>query len=144
MVLLVDSIDYDTDPPTIDPQIVWYEMQQHILNFLEHVPPERQMRLRGEDVLRDPKPYLKDICAWLGLPHDDHAMECMVHPEDSPYASLGPWGAHLGNDPNFLHAAALRPNRGRMGRLDQPLPWRADNKGFRDEVIELAQRLGYE
>ncbi len=33
MAMLADSIDYSTDPPTIDPQIMWYEMQKTILEF---------------------------------------------------------------------------------------------------------------
>ncbi len=144
MVILADSIDYDVDPPVIDPQIIWLEMQKTILDFLADFPEDRQMQLRGEDVLSDPGTFLPRICEWMELPCDADAMARMMHPEDSPYASLGPLGAHLGNDPNFLRSAALRASKARLGTLTGALPWRPDGKGFRDDVIEMATRLGYE
>ena len=116
MVVLADSIDYEAETPIIDPQIVWLQMQKTILEFLDDFPDDRKMRLRGEDVLSDSAAYLPEICRWMGLPDDEHAMRCMMHPEDSPYATLGPLGAHLGNDPNFLRSAKLRASKAKMVR----------------------------
>jgi len=144
MAILADSIDYDTDPPTVDPQIIWYQMQQNIMGFLKGIPAHRQLRLRGEEVLSDPVPYLESVCGWIGFPRDDFAVECMLHPEDSPFANVGPWGANLGNDLNFLRSARFRPGRVRLGTLEGRLPWRADGKGFDDHVVALARELGYQ
>lgn len=144
MVILADSIDYDAEPPVIDPQIIWHDMQNTILDFLETIPAERQMRFRGEDVLAEPTVFLPAICEWLEMPADADAVNRMMHPEDSPFATLGPLGAHLGNDPNFLRSAALRSSKARLGTLDVELPWRNDGARFRKEVIEMANRMGYE
>lgn len=70
-------------------------------------------------------------------------MTAMLHPEDSPYACLGPFGAHLGNDINFLRSPAFRPGGVASPGLTGPLPWRRDGHGFRDEVLALARTLGY-
>jgi hypothetical protein len=144
MAILANSIDYTTDPPTIDPQISWLDMQERIIQYLEtDVPPPRRMRVRGEDVLADPEGVLREICTWLGLRTDADAMEAMLHPENSPYASLGPIGAHLGNDINFLRSPKLERKPGRPSSLEGPLPWRTDGKPFDERTRRLALELGY-
>jgi hypothetical protein len=143
MAILANSIDYSTDPPTIDPQIVWADMQGHIMEFLASVPAGNQLRLRGEDVLADPEGKLGTICRWLGISDSPDALEAMLHPEDSPYAHLGPVGAHLGNDINYLRDPAFRRGGVKTSTLAGPLPWRPDGKGFEPRVAELAQQLGY-
>lgn len=143
MAILANSVDYSVEPPVVDPQISWLEVQRNIVHCLERVPPERQMTLRGEDVLNAPNSSLRKICRWLGMRTDDDAIDAMMHPEDSPYASLGPLGAHLGNDINYLRSPALRYSRIRPSSLEGPLPWREDGAGFSDEVVAMARRFGY-
>lgn len=144
MAILVNSIDYGTDPPTVDPQISWFDMQRTILGFLDTVPEKQVMRLRGEDALKDPRQTLPEIARWAGLADDAAATEAMMHPEESPFAHLGPFGAHLGNDINFLRSPAYRPGGVRNPPLRGPLPWRPDGAGLREDVIDLAEALGYE
>lgn len=143
MAILENSVDYSVDPPVVDPQISWLSVQQNIVDHLEGVPADRQMTLRGEDVLNAPTSSLRKICRWLGMRTDALAIEAMMHPEDSPYACLGPLGAHLGNDINYLRSPALRHTRIRPSTLDGPLPWREDGAGFTDEVRAMAGRFGY-
>jgi len=144
MAVLANSIDYETDPPTIDPQISWLDVQENILSYLETVPQERQLCLRGEEVLSDPEQYLKRICRWLGMADDDRAVAAMLHPEDSPFACLGPLGAHLGNDINFLQSPAFRPGKVKCPPLEGPLPWRKDGAGFGESTLGRAHAFGYE
>jgi hypothetical protein len=143
MAMLANSVDYRTDPPTIDPQFVWHDMQQHIMEFLAGIPSSHHLRLRGEDVLNDPHTQLTAICQWLGIRADEQAVEAMMHPEDSPYSHLGPAGAHLGNDINFLRDPTFRQRPIKESTLDGPLPWRKDGRGFEPHVVELARQLGY-
>lgn len=143
MAVMADSIDYTTDPPTVDPQIMWYDMQINIVEFLKGIAEERKMMMRGEDFLNEREVNLGKICNWLDIAYDSSAMEAMLHPEDSPYASLGPLGAHLGNDLNFLESPKLRPTRIDSPELTIPLPWRADKKPLQDRVIKLARDFGY-
>ncbi len=143
MAILSNSVDYSVDPPVVDPQISWLEVQQNIVNALQTIPADRQMTLRGEDVLNAPASSLRKICRWLGMRTDEEAVEAMMHPEDSPYACLGPLGAHLGNDINYLRSPALRHARIRPSSLDGTLPWRQDDVGFSAEVRAMAERFGY-
>ena len=53
------------------------------------------MRVRGEDLLGEPDTYLRKIAEWLGLRTDEEAIEAMKHPEQSPYACIGPENALL-------------------------------------------------
>jgi len=142
--IMADSFDYETLPPTLDPQISWLSVQQNINRFLEHIPPEQQMRMRGEDFLKNLEQNLTACCQWLGLSVDPSAMEAMRHPEASPYAVEGPFGARLGNDINFLHSPKLRDTKVPNAFLDGPLPWRPDCRGLKQEVVELARSFGYQ
>ncbi|MEC4986410.1 MAG: sulfotransferase [Oscillatoria sp. PMC 1068.18] len=144
MTMLSGSIDHSTDPPTVDPQYLWVKMQRNILNFLAEVPPSQQMCLRGEDILSDTRSYFEEISKWLNLDWNESIYESMLHPETSPYACLGPYGAHLGNDPNFLKSPHFSPREIPPNTLVGSLPWRNDGKGFISDVIKLAQELGYE
>ncbi len=143
MAVLANSVDYSTEPPTVDPQVAWYRVQRNILGFLARIPSERQMRLRGEDLLNDPRRHLVDICRWLGIAESDAAVEAMLHPEASPFAGLGPLGAHLGNDINFLRSPGVANGGIPDSWLGGPLSWRADAKGFARQVVRLALNLGY-
>jgi hypothetical protein len=138
-----DSIDYSTNPPTIDPQYAWYRRQVKILEFLKTIPAERQMFLRGEDLCNDPPYYLEKLCHWLNLSWNESIYQMMLHPEDSPYACMGPFGAPWGNNPGFQTSPAFRYRRIPPIKLNGPLPWRDDQQGFIPEVLELVQQFGY-
>jgi hypothetical protein len=141
--LYVNSIEFLDDRAVIEPQFAWHDLNVEILNFLDEVPPHLQMRIRGEDIICDPRRYLGIICRWLGIRDDDEAIEEMMHPERSPFACFGPINALFGNDPNFLRGPTFRPHKVKFPPLDQPVPWRDDSKGLRPEVIALAQEFGY-
>ena len=138
---------FSESPPSyravVEPQYAWHDFNINILNFLDSVPPERQMRVRGEDMMSDPQEYLGRICRWLGLRHDGDAIEQMMHPERSPFACFGPLDALFGNDPNFLSGPTFRPHKVKVPPLDQPVPWREDGQGLKPEVVALARELGY-
>jgi hypothetical protein len=128
----------------IDPQRAWLVLHRNICEFLDGVPAEQTLRVRGEHLVGEPERGLREVLAWLGLRTDDEAIEEMKHPERSPYACYGPRSARYGNDRAFLHDPVLRPARGGKHNLDGPLSWRDDGREFSAEVRELAQRFGYE
>jgi Sulfotransferase family len=131
------------EPPLRDPQWDWLKLHSNILRFLQDVPPDRQIALRGEDLLADPDRALRVITTWLGLPTDDEAVDAMKHPERSPYSFIGPPNARFGTSRHFLRAPQLRPERATPQSLDGPLEWRGDGTWFAPEVRRLAQTLGY-
>ncbi len=113
------------------------------MRFLETIPPEKQIRLRGEDLLADTKLYFEKLCRFWGVSWSEEAYEAMLHPEDSPYACFGPWGANFGNDPNFLSSPYFKPKKVAESYLEGPLPWRKDQGEFLPAVVEMAHQLGY-
>ena len=139
----VNSIEFLDDRAIVEPQYAWYDSNINILNFLDTVPAERQMRIRGEDVMNDPSGNLAMICRWLGLRDDEAALEEMMHPERSPFACFGPLDALFGNDPNFLAGPTFRPHKVKVPPMDKPVPWREDGQGLKPEVIALAREFGY-
>jgi hypothetical protein len=114
-----------------------------ICRFLKTVPKGQQWTIRGEDVLARPEETLKPLLDWLDLRTDADAIERMKHPEQSPYACLGPQGAEFGNDRLFLQSPALRPERASEQSLEGPVSWSASGHGLKPEVIELARQFGY-
>ena len=111
-----------------DPQKSWYSLNTKVCEFLDSVPENQKLRIRGEDLLADPDTALPRIVEWLGLRSDPKAVEMMKHPEQSPFACLGPPGAEYGNDPSFLREPALGPMRLEPQRLDGPLSWQDDGR----------------
>lgn len=143
MALLMDSVDRSGPRPVIDPQIAWHGFHMTILEFLRQVPDEQQVQVKGEDFFSDTDGTLRAICMKLGIRHEQGALDDMKHPEDSPFACMGPVNAILGNDINFLKDPAIRFSRQREQRLGGPLSWRRDGKEFTPEVVQLALDFGY-
>ena len=119
-------------------------LNANIDRFVSTLPSERWLRVRGEDILRDPSSRLAEIASWLGIRADAKAVEAMLHPEHSPFAGFGPRSARYGNDLFFLCDARLRPERAGADNLDDPLEWRTGEARFAPEVIAFARRLGYD
>jgi hypothetical protein len=123
---------------------LWYTRNINIVTFLDGLPENCKMRLRGEDLLSEPDSHLRKITEWLGVRTDAEAVEAMRHPERSPYANIGPMNAPFGNNRGFLRGPALRqyaPKR--APKLEGPISWRGDGREFSAEVKELAREFGY-
>lgn len=144
MAALTNSIDYSQGDELVDPQFLWYRLNRTVRDFLKTVSAGQHMQLRGEDFLNNPQRTLQLICQWLGWSWHDSAYQAMLRPEDSQYARFGPFGAQLGNDPNFLKSPVFKQRSVTTGSLKDHLPWRPDNQGFYPHVIELANEFGYE
>jgi hypothetical protein len=120
---------------------VWYFQHRRIDKLVRSLPPERSFRVRSEDVVNDPAESLPPICRWLGIDASPGAIAAMSHPEDSPYAVLGPDGAAGGWDAGFLDSPRLR-RVDLPPSLDLPEGWSAD-PWLELAARELARRLGY-
>ncbi|HEX3554233.1 MAG TPA: amino acid adenylation domain-containing protein, partial [Thermoanaerobaculia bacterium] len=51
-------------------ELIWLASHENIEEFLQDVPAQRQHWVRFEDLLREPEPVLRGICAFLGLAYD--------------------------------------------------------------------------
>ncbi len=109
--LYVNSIEFLEDRAIVEPSLAWHVLNINILNFLDEVPAAQQLRVRGEDIMENPREQLAVICRWAGLRDDAEAVDAMMHPERSPFACFGPINALFGNDPNFLSGPTFRPHK---------------------------------
>jgi hypothetical protein len=121
----------------------WVEVHCRILQFAATLPKHRYMRVRAEDVLNQPRSQLPAIAAWLGNRIDEDAIEAMMHPENSPFASVGPAASGIvgGHDPSFLRDPIPRPVP-TVRTLDPPEGW-VENLWLWQATVEIATRLGY-
>ncbi len=140
---MIRAYDYSQALSIIDPQFKWLQVQKRIMKFLKNVSESQKLLIHGEDLLSDPKLHFGRIFQWLGMSWDDAAFESVTHPQNSPFSSLGPIGATLGNDGNFLRSTGYKQRPIKPSSLDGPLAWRPDGQGFIPEVIQLAHELGY-
>ena len=138
-----NAFEFEENRLIVAPEIVWHDININILNFLDTVPKDQQIRIRGEEFMEYPQEHLTSICRWLGIRDDDDAIEEMLHPEQSPFACFGPINALFGNDPNFLRGPVFRQHTPKIPSLYETLPWRDDGKGLRPEVIDLAKEFSY-
>jgi hypothetical protein len=136
-------MDQTTDPPAIDPQVLWFRVNSLIAEFMAGLPENRGMRIRGEDLISNPAPQCTEIAQWLGVRSDASAINEMLHPENSPFACIGPPNAMFGGDPKFFREPALRSEKIPIEGLDGLLPWREDKSGLKTEVVGLAETFGY-
>ena len=129
-----------------DPERLWRASHSVSVTVTDGLPAGQCMRLKGEQLLTNLDVYLPQICDWLGIRTDAEAVDCMMHPENSPYAKPGPRGAPFGNDPNYLEHPAI--DRQRLAKLKEPrldgeLSWRPGEM-FAPETRRLAKQLGYQ
>ncbi|MBL4811582.1 MAG: sulfotransferase [Rhodobacteraceae bacterium] len=118
----------------VDVNRFWLKPHVNAKEFLDSVPNDQWLRLRGEDLMTDPDLYLPQLCDWLGLRCDAEAIEAMKHPENSPYACFGPENAKYGNDPGFMEKPVLRPYTAKTPSLDDRLP-----EGVTGEISEATR-----
>ncbi len=121
----------------------WLNSHQNILQFSEALSDSQYLRLRGEDLLAEPTRYFRQIAEWLAIRTDEAAISEMLHPERSPYACVGPQGAHSGNNPGFLKDPKLRQGPPKPASLEGALEWSQAGRMLSEASRSMARRLGY-
>ena len=91
----------------------WYLSHQRALRALAQLPQSRWVRLRAEDILREPRVWLPRVLSWLGLACDDGILSRMLRTEDWRFSHTEDSRRLFGGDPGFFAAPALRPVRPR-------------------------------
>jgi Sulfotransferase family len=119
----------------------WLVAHWHALEFGARAGQDRVLRVRGEDVLADPRLELTRIARWLEISADPAAVGAMLHPERGVFAGHGPPGASGGNDRKFLDQPVPRAVRCPPGhRLPASIQL---GPGLVTKVESLAAKLGY-
>ncbi|HEY6786855.1 MAG TPA: sulfotransferase [Trebonia sp.] len=121
--------------------LAWYLTHSRIAKKLASMPARQWLRVRAEDLLRNPGSTLRRVCEWLELPCDGGIVARMRHPEDWCFADSGPDGNLLGGDYKFMTDPALR-------QVPEPGPvvfdpaWGMDPE-LVEQMTQLARFLGY-
>jgi hypothetical protein len=119
----------------------WYRGHLRIKQALDALPPDRWLRVRAEDLLREPRIWLPVILGWLGLDASAATIDNMLHTDRWRFAGRDEAGRVGGGDPKFMWAPALRPvaTPGPLG-FDPALGLPAE---MQRRINELARQLGY-
>jgi hypothetical protein len=112
------------------------------------------MRIKGEDLLSNPDLYLSQIAEWLNISTSPEAIASMKHPENSPYAYVGPFPCPGGNDAKFMRNPILR-----QGIVKEPClrdfldakqwdeeeikSFASSSAQFNHKLLQLSNLLGY-
>lgn len=132
---------YDNIAQIEDPDSLWLQPHARIIELLEDIADERQMRIKGEDFMTNPDDFLVRIAEWLGISTDKDAIAAMKHPENSPFACYGPKNAKFGNDPSYLESPGLREYVPREYSL-QPLEGDPDS-ALSEDLMQCAMYFEY-
>ncbi|MHA6326656.1 sulfotransferase [Roseivivax sp. CAU 1753] len=107
---------YDTAEPGAalpDPARLRSMAEDGMEHLLGSMPDSPVHHVHFDDLLRDPEAELRRLAKALALPHDPAQLARMRHPERSPFATVGPYGAHgrgdihpLGDQLRAAHAPA--------------------------------------
>lgn len=123
---------------------LWHRINRNIMDFSRDIPVGQFMHIQGEKLLGEPDVYFPQIVEWLGLDAGEENLALMFHPENSPFAFIGPKNAPFGNDVNFLENPKFQHREIPTASLEGPLEWLPGKKTFNRETLELARELGYQ
>jgi hypothetical protein len=119
----------------------WYLVHARIVRRLARLPGDQWMRVRAEDLLREPAIWLPRVLEWLGLPSCGQTVAQMLRTEEWRFAGRGESGNLFGGDPSFFYSSSLRA-------VPEPGPvvfdpaWGLHDKTCQ-QMIMLAEYLGY-
>ena len=118
-------------------EALWVLGHRNILNFLSSLPADRQLRIGFEDLVRDPRAELEQVCAVLGIEFDPE----MLNPYDEPDRRMTDGIHRLSSgltDPRFQQHTRIEAEVADQWRSEMS----ADSLG--DPARRLARSLGYE
>jgi hypothetical protein len=125
----------------LDPQVGWYALNKKTREFLDLVPADQRLVLRGEDLVEESDESLRRVAVWAGVGATAEAIAEMKHPARSPFACRGPAGAEYGIDLFLSGSPFALAERPVSHGLDGPVPW--GGHLLSPEVRQLARDLGY-
>ncbi len=119
---------------------IWLHAHRSILRFTSALPSHQSLRVKAEEIVRDPDEHLSRLMSWLDLPCEPSDLGRMKHPETWPFACHAR-GLPYDCDSSFLADPHLReiPH-------DPPLEligtWGL-SRTLATGLIEIGARFGY-
>ncbi|HEX3131437.1 MAG TPA: amino acid adenylation domain-containing protein, partial [Thermoanaerobaculia bacterium] len=115
-------------------ELLWLISQENILGFLKDIPEERRHTVRFEELVRDPEPVLRGLCAFLGLDFES----AMLRPYDGRRMTDG-----LRAESRMLGDVKFHTHSGIEAGVAER--WRDElaEESLGEETVRLAAALGY-
>ena len=118
-------------------ELVWNVSNRNILDFLQRVPTQRQLRITYEDLVQTPQTVMEQAAEFLGLEFHEEMLRPQQKPKQRMTDTINPLARMLG-DVRFHEHQGIDPENANRWR-NEPDPPRL-SKPTRD----LALMLGYE
>ncbi|CAG0937721.1 phthiocerol/phenolphthiocerol synthesis type-I polyketide synthase D [Thermoflexales bacterium] len=109
---------------------VWVTSNRNTLAFLQHVPPERQLCVRYEELVSRPEEIMRGVCDFMEIPYDPAVIEPYDNKRERMISGMG--------DPNILKHDKVDAQLGESWRKIH-LPWQLGA-----QARQLAHELQYE
>jgi amino acid adenylation domain-containing protein len=122
--------------PREQAEAVWTVCHSNILAFLKHIPPERQMPIRFEELVKHPREVMEEVAMFLGIDFHEGMME--PHQERKERMTDG-----VTAESEMIGDIKFHGHRG----IDAKAAERSKARGkavFGEVTWQLAERLGYE
>ena len=118
-------------------ELIWTESHQNIDNFLKKIPADRQFRIIYEDLLKQPREVMEEMCETIGLPFHPNLLNPYLDIEkkmtDGLYDNSKPMG-----DPNLLKHGSIKSKKAEEWKKVK------DDNFLHAETWKLAKEIGYE
>ncbi|MBI1783997.1 sulfotransferase, partial [Candidatus Sumerlaeota bacterium] len=118
-------------------ELIWTACHRNILEFLAEIPPERQYKIRFEEMVAQPDRVMADLCSHFGFEFRPEMADPYAHPENRMLDGVSPESVMLG-DVKFHRHNRVDPASAERWREHLS----ADILG--DASRNLARQLGYE
>jgi amino acid adenylation domain-containing protein len=117
-------------------ELIWQVSHRNILDFLETVPAERQLRVRFEEMVRRPRAEMERASAFLGVPFEEGMLDPYAQKERKMTDGVHSMSRMLGDVKFHTHARVDPEVADRWKTV-----YRKDFLG--DDTWNLARDLGY-
>jgi len=97
----------DVDPYVIAEKI-WVTCNGNVRTLLQEVDPQHQYLLRYEDLVKDPRGIMGELCEFLEIPFDEVVLQPYDNKRERMITGIG--------DPNILEHSAIDPQLGEAWR----------------------------
>lgn len=68
---------------------IWHDDQEYGVNMLSFYGPDRVFFQRYEDLVKDPRSVIKEMCSFLNVPHEESMLEFYKAEQNIAFASSG-------------------------------------------------------
>jgi hypothetical protein len=129
------SENFGYDPRQLA-ELIWISSHQNMNDFLATVPKERQCRVVFEELVKEPRGVMENVCAFLGLDFDEEVLTPHQNKQAKMTDGPHPLSRMLG-DAKFHTFKNIEPGvADSWKQVERPIV-------LSDMTLKLAEQFGY-